>query len=154
MEKYDDLSSMRDVEMLGSCPQLEMLKGCWHRNVLKHLKESEKTDVGNVEDPVNEGKRVSYESGWQLTYYQEDKVMVPKLCAMAPWDTMCWTHKGIVGCFAFSKEAEQHLLESVPSASIKLFEPNLLINKWKCSFVSFGLGVPWKNYWDIKGTVN
>lgn len=31
-------------------------------------------------------------------------------------------------CFAFSKETEQHLLESVQSTSIELFEPNLLIN--------------------------
>lgn len=38
----------------------------------------------NVEDLVNEEKRVSYESGWQLRYYQEDKVVIPKPCAMAP----------------------------------------------------------------------
>ena len=44
--------------------------------------------MGNVEDPVKEEKRVSYESGWQLTYYQEDKVMILKLCAVAPQDTM------------------------------------------------------------------
>lgn len=42
MGKYDDSSSMRDVEMLGSRPQLEMLKAVDFKNVLKQLKESEK----------------------------------------------------------------------------------------------------------------
>ena len=40
----------------------------------------------------------------------------------------------------FLKETEQHLLDSVQGTTIKLFGPNHLINKWNCSFISFGLG--------------
>ena len=59
--------------------------------------------MGNVKDPVKEEKRVSYESGWQLTYYQEDKVVIPKPCAVAPRDTVL-NSQGHCEMFAFSKE--------------------------------------------------